>query len=268
MDAYNGMDHSEGTLSDSNIDDLGLDWNGVIKNSKPTDSQVLFYWEGKKNEAKSNLAGHPVYDPEIFISIRSKSGLSVVTKKATEAHIAQYPMQYRQFQRTEQKIDGLPLKEWPPITRVQMMNLNAAGIRSVEQLRDASEEKLKFLGSEGRLLQEQAQAYFEAAKDASKVIRQAKELSQRDNEIQSLKAQLAAANAQVQELRAQGQQISNSYQPIQPQIDINALTAQITAAVRAQINLESKQEPTKKRGMPKGGWPKKTNSIIEEETQS
>ena len=246
----NTDDHSSVELSDGNVDDLGINWNGVLKNPRPGDSQVLFYWEGVKNEKRSREAGHPVYEPVEFLSIKSRDGLSVVTRRATDKDIEMYPMQFKRFKKTDQKIDGLPLKEWPPITRVQMMNLNAAGIRSVEQLRDASEEKLNFLGSEGRQLQEQAQAYFEGATDASKVIRQSKENSELRANVESLKVQLSAANAQIQDLqtRGHGQAMpQQTYQPVAPQFDMGALVSQITEQVKASLVVA---KPERK------GWPK------------
>lgn len=234
MDNYD-MDHSTGTMYENGTDDLGLNWNGVIKNEKPRASQVRFYWEGVENEKRSREAGHTVYEQVCFISIASRNKIDVVVRKATQKDFDTYPEQFRIFKRTEKKIDGLPLAKWPAISRVQMMNLNAAGIFSVEQLRDASDEKLSFLGGDGLSLREQAEAYLLAARDSSLVTKQAKIIREIQTDKQVLEQQIAALKLELAGKHAvQNAGVSPS-PVIQPSIDIQSLKAELLASLRSEL---------------------------------
>lgn len=65
----------------------------------------------------------------------------------------------------EAKLDGTSLREWPPIRPAQLRMLTEVGIHTVEDLANANEEAIGFLGMGGRALATSAKNWLQASKD-------------------------------------------------------------------------------------------------------
>lgn len=63
---------------------------------------------------------------------------------------------------------GIPLTEWPGVTPAQVRMLQDISIRTVEDMAEASEEALSYIGMGARALKAKAQAYLDASKDSGK----------------------------------------------------------------------------------------------------
>lgn len=259
------MDHSSGSLGSNGVDDMGLSWSGVIKNERPLGNQVTFFWKGVPNEAKARELGYPYEDQELYVRIKSRDNLDVVEKKATEDLFKQYPEQYQTFRRLEKKVDGLALSSWPALNAVQVNNLKFAGIKTVEQLRDADPERLQKMGGEWMALQAQAISYFEAAKDGAFLVKQTKIIRELEAEREVFKNQIATMQAEIQAMRGQGGQshsyLQPQYQPPQPIFDMNAIKAELMASLKAELVPEKKIHRGWPKGKPRG---KKVSQVIEE----
>lgn len=131
-------------------------------------SIVEFFTEPAQNNAKSDVAGHPVYDEVEKIRIVQPGNKNTeVVERVKDIHRQRWPQQYAQFRAgLEQVADGYPIEEWPPINRALAMTLRAVQIRTVEQLAAVSDGDLGALGMGGRELRTKAQAYLQSAKDA------------------------------------------------------------------------------------------------------
>lgn len=254
-------DHSASEMGQDMVDELGINWSNSVKPTRTNESQVVFYWEGIENKKESDRLGHKFYEQQEYLAIESKDKLSKVVRRATEKDKEAYPNQYKRFRQTQKKIEGFPLNKWPVISRVQMMNLNAIGIFSLEQLMKASDERLEFLGADGRQLRDAAIAYIELGKDSSVVTRQAKEIAELKSFIANLKTQMATMQSQYDVVTRQQPMMQMQPQvihaPAAPQFDISALKNEILASLKSEIN------PVKSKGKP--GRPKKVKEVLEEE---
>lgn len=93
---------------------------------------------------------------------------------------------------------GLPLREWPSLSKAQCENLIAAGCRTVEDVAAANEQILHRVGMGARELQQKARNYL-ASRDANKAAEEITALkatlTDRDERIAALEQRLAALEA-------------------------------------------------------------------------
>jgi len=89
----------------------------------------------------------------------------------------------------EQNAVGMPITEWPPITRSQALELKAIKIHSVEQLAELPDSACTWLGS--RELRQKARTWLENVNDHSTESRLQAALDQRDATIEALRLQVA-----------------------------------------------------------------------------
>ncbi len=158
----------------------------------------LFFSRPAKNDRKSAEAGRPIYDSQEFVRLfvagdPYNQGEAPVDDRIKE----RFPDQYDAWVKKKQglTISGTPLRQWPGLDTVQVAELEALKIFSVEALAQVAETSVQ--KAQGlRELRARAQAYLEQAKDGSTVLRLAEEN-------QGLKADLAAARQQLDELAAQ-----------------------------------------------------------------
>ena len=95
--------------------------------------------------------------------------------------------------------EGLPVTQWPAVSPAQVRLLQDMGIRSVEQLAEATEEAVMRMGMGGRALKAKAQAWLDSASGTGKV---ASELEKLRIENEALKARDAERDAKLQALEA------------------------------------------------------------------
>lgn len=134
---------------------------------------VEFSLEPFHLEAQSRDEGRPIYEDRPFITILFPGDR---TKKIQRfAYLTQeeagnnppdpdrFPRQWDAFQRNQaQQPIGLPLKEWPPLSKSQVLELNGIGIHTVESLAAMPDTALTFLGA--RELRTKAQAWIDSSK--------------------------------------------------------------------------------------------------------
>lgn len=112
------------------------------------------------------------------------------------------PHYERWKQGQEAPTEGTPLDVWPAVTKGQVEHLRLLNIRSVEDVAAANDATMEKMGMGARVLRDKARAFI-SAKQGQSVI--AEQLSQRDTEIATLKAQIADLTEAVQTLAAERQ---------------------------------------------------------------
>lgn len=164
---------------------------------------LRFYTEPVEQTALSAQEGRPVYKDVDYVGITNPGSrdeiVLVAEKKAkNDEYIA---WAYKKWKATqEQVVDGTPVETVPFLGKAQVMELKAINIHTLEQLAGASEPALqRMMGL--RDLKKKADAYMAAAKDTAIVTKMQHELSQRDNEIASLKAAMAQMSARFDEMQ-------------------------------------------------------------------
>lgn len=92
------------------------------------------------------------------------------------------------------EIEGMPLRNWPVITKSQLANCEGLHLYAIEDLATASDDTIDRLGMGGRALQERARDWLKAIKlDAAPLTA----------ELDQLRARVADLEAERDELKAQ-----------------------------------------------------------------
>ena len=129
---------------------------------------VKFYLKPLQSKEKSEAEGRPVFVETEYIDIKvpGNRGAGAV-RKATNADKQRFAEHYARFkQRVDGEQDeGLPLTEWPAVTRSQAEELAFFHIKTVEQLANMADGQAgKFMGM--YQLREKAKKYLEHSKSA------------------------------------------------------------------------------------------------------
>jgi hypothetical protein len=146
-----------------------------------------------QDDAASGKAGHPVFkDVEFCKKAVPGNRQSVMLQPATEQDKQRFPKAYAAFkERGAKPTVGLPVEEWPLVTRSQAMTLRAMHIHTVESLAEVSEGNVGSLGQGGRELIAKAKAYVKQASDGAALAQMAAERQDLLDTIAGLKAQMA-----------------------------------------------------------------------------
>jgi len=142
----------------------------AMNNSRYHADQVLlvrFYSHPKKNLAKSEEEGRPIFEDTDYIEIMQPGNKdSIIRRPASQRDKDRFAEHYRKFQAraTEDHVEGTLLSEWPAISRAQVEELRFLNIRTVEQLAQLADSNAQnIMGIQG--LKQKAAKYLETAKD-------------------------------------------------------------------------------------------------------
>lgn len=164
--------------------------------------QVEFYDESMEHRAESAKKGRPVYKDRTLVKIVNPVDMNVVIVRAATADDKQkYRKAYQAYQNEAKSssVDGMPLREWPAVTRSQAREAAFYNILTVEQVADLSSDQIGELGSEWEPLRKKAQLYLKGSEDSAAALALADENEQ-------LKKQLAALQQAAHEQGANKQQ--------------------------------------------------------------
>lgn len=154
-----------------------------------------------EDKSASEKAGHPVFVDREFFSARvpgdkNTHSLRFATKKDREM----FPKAYAAFkQRDTVPVQGLPIEQWPQITRGQAMTFRAAGIQTVEALAEVHDGNIDKIGMSARELRAKARAFRDLAAETAAAQKIAAE-----NE--ALKLQMSDMQRQINELASLAQE--------------------------------------------------------------
>lgn len=129
---------------------------------------VQFYLGSVQNMEKTEAEGHPVFDAKPFVKIMTPGDKNTVIDTTVDAtHKRRWSQLWHQFENQQtQVMSGMPVREWPAITRAQAEELFHMNIYTVEQLATMADVYgSKIMGFQD--LRRKAVAYVEQAKDAA-----------------------------------------------------------------------------------------------------
>ena len=135
-----------------------------------------------------------------MIDIRVPGSKDNVCRKATQRDINRFPRHYEAFKAriSDEYLEGMPLKEWPLITRSQVEELAFINVKTVEQLSAVSDANASQIMGIYKL-KEKAKEWLEAFNESEKIRKEAamreEELAALREEIDQLKESLKAATA-------------------------------------------------------------------------
>jgi hypothetical protein len=165
---------------------------------------VVFYPRSVLNGIASKEHGRPIYHDVDFVRIHIPGDrFTTIDKKVTDVERGRFPTQWARYSATKQNSmpDGLPLAEWPAITRSQAEELRHFNVFTIEQLSTLPDQYgQRFPGFFD--LRRKAQAHLAQAKDdafATKVAVENDELrariSQQEATLKVLSDRIEAMNA-------------------------------------------------------------------------
>lgn len=175
---------------------------------------IEFFSQPEKDEDASRAAGHAVFR-DVEMARWYKRGSN---GQATECKVDRMPKFYPAIWNAyrpayeawkagqEPPLAGVPLTEWPAITRAEVETLRALHIRTVEDLAGVTDADGQRIGMGWRALRDKARAFMATAADRGKL---AEALAERD-------AKIAAQAGEIAELRGQVQQLIASLDAASP----------------------------------------------------
>jgi hypothetical protein len=170
---------------------------------QPGDEQlyVQFYMGSMKNEEKSTEAGHPVFDAVPFVKILVPGDRNtVINTSVNNQHKRRFARLWSQFEQNQmQTVEGMPIQEWPAITRAQADELFYLNIVTVEQLANLADVYgSRIMGFND--LKRKAQTYLEAAKDAALAEKLSAENANLQGQVNYLQEELRKVNQRFEAL--------------------------------------------------------------------
>jgi hypothetical protein len=153
---------------------------------------VVFYMGTLKNESRSLEEGRLIVDDVEAVRIMVPGDkTSVIDRPATPTDKARFARQYALFRQGkigEEQVSGTRLKDWPFVSRAQVEELNYLGIKTVEQMANAS-DAINFPGLQA--LKTHARSWLATAKDSAIAAQQADLINQQNAKIEELQMAVA-----------------------------------------------------------------------------
>lgn len=164
-----------------------------------------FRMEAVKNNFESVRQGRPVFEEKEFITIRVPGDRKTEwSGPVKDEHRRRWPRHYAAF-KSEQEApsEGMPLSEWPAVTRSQVLELASANVKTIEQLAKLPDDLLnKAVNMGGFHLREKAQRWIEQANGAEPMERLAAENAELKDKLAVMKADQDDLKRRVDELLA------------------------------------------------------------------
>ena len=142
--------------------ETGMEFKVETKDS----CRPLFRYEARQNKAKSLTEGRPIFEQRAYVQILSPGDTkNIIDTPVSDEHKKRWPDQWDAFQKgSEPPIDGTPINEWPRLNMVQVHELKAVNIFTIEQLAELSDNAAQ--ASMGlATLKKHAEVYLAKSKD-------------------------------------------------------------------------------------------------------
>ena len=152
--------------------------------------RVRFFIEELPDEKATASAGHlKTYSMECVEIRQVGDDLTAATHPVNDAIRNRFPQEYRNWIETKNNdlIEGTPLSAWPMISKGIVQEMNAVGIRSVENLAAVSDANIaRFM--DGHIWRKKAETWLSASKNTGEAMR----LSAENDLLRDRMAQLEA----------------------------------------------------------------------------
>jgi|TARA_R110001632_G_scaffold171351_4_gene290569 hypothetical protein len=167
-----------------------------------------FYMHPKQNAVMTLEKGRPIYDETEYIRIIVPGDKASVVERPVRmgnhpnSDNVKFAQEYAAFKTNkEQHVTGTPLKQWPPISRSQALEMEYFNVRTVEQLAELSDvHTQKFAGLVS--LRELARRFMQHANAMAPLSQMQAALDESTNAINTLNTQVQAQAAELALFRA------------------------------------------------------------------
>lgn len=171
-----------------------------------------FFLDEVQDNIASEQAGRAIYKSEERVEIIMPGNAQTrFVARVTREHAERWPKEYAAFKEgIEISPDGTPLEEWPILKRSQVMELKYLGFKTVEQVRDMSDQVIQRIGMGGRALKTMAVAFLDDAERIALTARLTAESDRKDERIAALERQLSEMSVLVETRFAELQAARNA----------------------------------------------------------
>lgn len=162
---------------------------------------VQFLEHSHFDDVQTREQGRPVFRMAEYIRITIPGNMNDnVFRPVRSTDFDRFPMQWAAYKNGKTQSIGIPLTEWPQISRAQVDELAFFKVKTVEELAGISDANAqKFMGL--NQLRQKAQLYLQTLKDEQPFATMQAELSTRDEKIDSLTNQLTQAMEAITKLQ-------------------------------------------------------------------
>lgn len=123
-----------------------------------------FHFADVEDPIASAAAGRPIFVAHERVQIIQPGNPNSPVLACTDEYRMRWPDQYKAFRAGhEQVTEGMPLEQWPVLTRTQVLEMKAIGLHSVEQCAGLSDLAVQKIGMGGLRIRELANAYLDDA---------------------------------------------------------------------------------------------------------
>lgn len=132
-----------------------------------------FHMEAVEDPVATAAQGRPIFFQQERVQFIQPGSSNSPVEVVNEGHKQRWPEQYAAFRAGEEwAVNGTPLEQWPFLRKVNVYELKALGIFTVEQCADLSDIACQNMGMGGQAIRTAAKAYLSDA-DAMKIVSQA-----------------------------------------------------------------------------------------------
>lgn len=160
-----------------------------------------FFLEAVEDPEQSAAQGRPIYREEEWVRIMVPGDTSnIVVRSVRPVDKELYAQQYAAFKsRQEQPVVGTPLDKVPFLSRARVMEFNAIGLKTAEQVRDMSDTiASKFMDAHG--IRKRLGDFLLAAADGAPMEKLQSELASRDAKIAELMTAIESQGEKIDQL--------------------------------------------------------------------
>lgn len=159
---------------------------------------VTFYTDALEFKAESEKAGRPIFRDVTFVRILVPGDVTnIIERKATKEDEHKFPYAWARFKSESKEVsEGMPLEQWPQITRSLLKELKYYEVHTVEQLAGLSDAHAAKLGMGFSEFRNKAKAFLAAAAGTADVTAQAAENERLKSQMADLQAQIIALGSE------------------------------------------------------------------------
>lgn len=161
---------------------------------RPAGVFVEFYTDAVHLTKKSEEEGRPVFaDMPHIRKLVPGDATNIIERVAKDFDKQAYPKQWAAFEANATAAPiGMPLEQWPQITRGQVKELKHFNVHSVEQLSELSDSNCSRLGMGVRELRAKALTWLNASRANAAAVKQDAENAQLRTLVAEMQAQINA----------------------------------------------------------------------------
>jgi len=163
---------------------------------------VRFSMEAEQDMQKSAEMGRPVYREVEYITIQVPGDKdNMPHRPAMPEDKTRFAKQYAAFKsNSAEPLTGTPLSVLPFLSKAQVLEFNAVGLKTAEHIRDMADILgQKFIGIQQ--VKKRVTDFLAAAEGAAPALKLQSELEKRDQEIKALNQALKEQGEQIQKLQ-------------------------------------------------------------------